>query len=268
MKLAAIVVIYNRKIKDSPSCMQLMRFQEIKIIVIDNSNKEYFSQSNADYCYKNSLDYLGLQHNTGLSKAYNIGIRFVTENYKLINWITIFDHDTHIPENYYNAVKKNVEYWNPFLPIIGFPIVKAKDATNNIQISPKLVFPAIADKLFINSGIVLSQKIFLNNVYNENLFIDLVDYDFILSLRKKYSSDLIEIPISSTLMQEFSGTNFTDKLKDRERFLLFINDSKRFCRKWKSLKFYSYLKIFKRALHLSLHYKTIQFIIDLLKTES
>lgn len=258
-RLAAIIVIYNRHIEDSPSCMKLFDYANISKFIIDNSDKSHIIDHNRDYCLRKSLDYSNFKENLGLSKAYNIGFRKISDTCKDIQWIMVFDHDTTITDQYLQNVISHTLELSCLKPTVLYPIVKTSTKNGETVISPHAVFPRKTSELYINSGIVYSRYIVDKERFDERLFLDLVDYDFMLTLRHRYLLQIKEIPLLAILYQDFSGSSFSSMVNDQFRFELYTKDSLYFARKWKFVRRSTLMKLIKRGIHLALHYNSYKF---------
>lgn len=74
-KIAAVVVVYNKNVSESITCDRLLKLNrnEVTLVIVDNSEKE---TTNDEYCRSRNIDYISMNGNKGLSKAYNRAVEF------------------------------------------------------------------------------------------------------------------------------------------------------------------------------------------------
>lgn len=70
-KIAAVVVVYNKNVSESITCDRLLKLNrnEVTLVIVDNSEKE---TTNDEYCRSRNIDYISMNGNKGLSKAYRV----------------------------------------------------------------------------------------------------------------------------------------------------------------------------------------------------
>ena len=248
-----LIVIYNSTIKNSETYRTIKDYKNINIIICDNSTKDY---GNLEYAKGiTNITYLNMGGNVGLSKAYNEGLKLIEKNNQDI--VCLFDDDSIIPENYFEIISQKAKNLDTkmFMPLvydqmglmspnlmIGNYLHRAKSTNHNIK-----------ELSAINSGLVIRTDVFKNYSYDENLFLDCVDHNFIRDMRKKDVK--MEVVEEIKLEQNFSS--FTDNQKSAEiRFQIFKKDLKYFYKD----SYYYYLYIIARhRLRLCLTYKTFKF---------
>lgn len=192
MLITAIVVVYNKRIEDSLTCRNILKFSNeynIKICVVDNSTQ---SNDNLTFCEKKGIQYISMNGNAGLSKAYNMAI----EKNRLSDVFVLFDDDTNVTKSYFDVLKKDLSSF-PDVDIFA-PIIRGQDGViyspnesnflkNKLVLNKSLEvskekFNAIASCLAIRS------RIFDGYRFNEILFLDQVDQNFFDEQRKLGSS--------------------------------------------------------------------------------
>ena len=260
-----VVVCYNHLIKDTEVIKTCLRkLGTIEVLVYDNSTLENIILENQDFCKEQGLCYLGEKRNLGLSRAYNSAITFIKENLKA-NWITIFDQDTKVLEEYFDALEESINKDPKYL--IHAPIVASKNGimsplkfTKNSQESFDIKEESYSNIACINSGITVNKTVYEDaGLYDEKLFLDLVDYDFFRKFHNKFPKEKIKI-FKYKIEQEFSGDGYSSFEADYNRFKIYASDFSTYCDKWQTTPFYKSYILMKRALKLSLHYKNISFI--------
>lgn len=201
-KILILVVIYNKYI----TCIEanINVFKSIScfdksILIVDNSDKnnqkaeyETFEKANREYCENNGLLYYNMNGNKGISKAYNKAIEELFDNNAKYDFLIIFDDDTPINNEYFEALNK-YENEHPdidiFVPIVygqdgviyspnEFHFLKnrfIKDPNEDISQDK---FNAIA------SGLAIRSRVLENYRFNERLFVDQVDQYFFCEQRK------------------------------------------------------------------------------------
>lgn len=255
----ALIVIYNKNILDSKTFKSLEKYlDKLNLIIFDNSATDF---KNKEYCMNNNIKYFTFNKNVGLSKAYNYVIEKL--NFKENDYLIILDDDTKLNDSYFNEnfklISKNK--YNIILPRIE---------SNNILISPVKVSFKCRIKIVndikeinsnnisaINSGMIINTKIFKNIKYNEELFLDYVDHDFMRLVRNNnYKIHIMK----ATIKQNYSRYQINDINSELFRFKIFIKDYKIYCKNCNKLWFY-YISIFKYRLLESIKYKSIKFLV-------
>ncbi|WP_347046798.1 glycosyltransferase family 2 protein [Blautia obeum] len=67
------------------------------MLVVDNSTSDF---GNKAYCSKKNIDYISMDGNKGLSKAYNAAVDACKEKDAII----LFDDDTEVTEEYFEKL--------------------------------------------------------------------------------------------------------------------------------------------------------------------
>lgn len=203
-EIFAVIVIYNINCNDSITYNELKKIQNINIVVCDNST---LKNDNKNIVLHDGYMYIDMKGNKGLSKAYNKAIEEISsicQNRKY--FVSIFDDDTEI-KNYFNIVKKYIEedLYDMYLPIIktNHRILSPCNYVNNkIQPINYLDEIDINNISAINSGMMIRSNVFEKIKYNENLFLDYIDHDFMLKVKKNKFN--IKIMNDLVLNQNFS----------------------------------------------------------------
>jgi GT2 family glycosyltransferase len=266
--LVVLVVLYNINIITSPV---IKRCEEeslyLNLLIVDNSNQPDVFCKNKEYCLDHKIHYIGDGVNNGLSRAYNKAIRYLTDNQIKYDYISIFDQDTIMPETYFSELIEKIGNRREEDPILFFPTVITSSDTKRAVLSPRNIFHTREkDTFYINSGIILSRILVETCKYNEEMFLDFVDYDYLLQIRTEFGSSLREISLNSELVQEFSGSRFSNMANDYSRYRIFVKDLRIFAKKWKRYQWRSYYFLLKRCIHLTIHYASFKYIQLLLSS--
>lgn len=104
---------------------------------------------------------------------------------------------------------------------------------------------------------IIKTNIFKNIKYNEELFLDYVDHDFMRLIRNHNYKILI---MKTIINQNYSRYQLNDINSELFRFKIFIKDYKVYCKNCNKIWFY-YLSIFKYRIHEVIKYKSIKFLI-------
>ena len=215
--IVAVIVVYNSSCKDSVSYKGLKE-KGIHIVVCDNSTSDY---GNKNLVANDGNIYIDMKGNKGLSKAYNAALDKVEKQYK---FICILDDDTDLGNDYFNKVLK---YINSSDAEIFLPIVKTKSRIlSPCQFKKKRAIEVKdINKLdknnisAINSGMIINTKIFDNYRYNENIFLDYIDHDFMREMNKRNRK--IKVMSDNILNQNFSME--TNSLESSYKRLCILN---------------------------------------------
>lgn len=261
-----ITVIYNQLIQQSNLLRKIP--QSAKLLFADNSTKEEICLKNKNFCNENGFHYIGMHGNKGLPKAYNATINILKPSAN--DFVVVLDQDTEIPsdfiEKYENFISKNQN------ADIICPIVLDSVGVMSPSLSSGLKFKHIKsiedvnqknieNYSFINSGMCIKGSVFGKVKYDENLFLDFVDHDFILSAKKKNLK--IAICFDVIFKQNFSGVTRNPYNQDYSRFQIYMNDAKVFYRKWFNKNYK--LILLPRAIKLCIFHKKISFLKLLIK---
>lgn len=210
LRYTAIIVLYNKKIENSITCKCINKIAgiNINIIIVDNSETD---QKNESACQNWGYQYLSMNGNKGLSKAYNAAIDTIEADI-----VILFDDDTNVTAEYFRTLNDAV-IENPNIDIFA-PIVYGQDGMiyspnefnflkNHFISSPD---QAIDPNKFnaIASCLAIRMKVFKNYRFNELLFVDQVDQYFFYEQRKLHRTFMkLDTIISQNFYQR--GTKLT-----------------------------------------------------------
>ena len=184
--VAAVIITYNVE-NDFKQRINRLKGKVDEIIVVDNGSKaETINMLNE---LEKEVTVIYLEDNKGIASALNKGIKYSIE--KGYNWILTLDHDSIITDNMIknmltcykglnNELKEKVAMLVPVH-------VEEKEYQNGSNINEEKASNSYIEVLTeITSGALTKAEIYKNvGMYDEKLFIDLVDHDYCLSLNKK-----------------------------------------------------------------------------------
>lgn len=253
----ALVVIYNKACEISETLKSLYKWKnDIQIIVFDNSTKD---NENEAYCEREGMWYFTENINLGLSKAYN----YVIERLPLKedDYIIILDDDTELNDRYITEVLESVGMGKDIL----LPIVRCGEAIlspNNIKFKCGSKTIKSVDELqqdhmsAINSGMVVSARVYKKMLYNEQLFLDCIDHEFMRMARKNECTMHV---LSSIIEQNFSRAERPGLESALFRFKLFKKDFRKYCEMNEAMLYY-HISIWKFVVAYTIKYRTLQFL--------
>lgn len=252
----ALIVVYNKECKDSETIKSIYNWKnEICINIFDNSTKP---NNNKEFCNKEGFQYFSLGKNIGISRAYN----YVINNIALDDndYVMILDDDTELSEEYIKEVlsavflKKDI-----YLPVVhsgGVIIsptnIKHKCGSKIVNSIDELQFDNMSA---INSGMVVKANVYKKFQYNEELFLDCVDHEFMQNVRKEKCTIHI---LDNGIVQNFSRDEKPSIENALFRFKLFKSDFKKYC-EINDAKLYFIVSIMKFVLSYSIKYRTLRF---------
>jgi rhamnosyltransferase len=169
--LLAIVVSFNCNEGINETVSRLCAHVS-QVLIVDNGSVSSSLMLLNKLSFKN-LKIIELRENFGIGYALNIGVRHARENG--FPWILTMDQDTIIDEAFVNSMRICIERF-PEVQSLA-PVVVLNDVKKAIMTDAEVM-------CVITSGHVVSTSVFERvGLYNEELFIDCVDFDFCLRLR-------------------------------------------------------------------------------------
>lgn len=254
-KIYALIVIYNKNIEESVSYQCLKDTQDISIIVCDNSTQKL---DNIQKVHGDKNTYISMDGNKGLSRAYNTVLEYLNGK---DGWLCIFDDDTFIPSDYFEKLRESIKLVTADIYV---PVVRSQNgimspvSLKDYKINKVNDINTLTDKTIsaINSGLAISLAILKDYRYDENLFLDFVDYNFFLDMRSKNAKIKI---IGCELKQEFSA-ECGNKVSQKIRFKIKKKDLRYFYRRSIKTKLYYHYLILRMKAKLLLKYHDIKII--------
>lgn len=259
--VAAVVVVYNTRCDESSTLKALKKLEDksIKILVYDNSTRDF---GNREYCQQHGWIYLGGEGNNGISKAYNACIEYLKAE-KTEGILCLFDDDTDVDISYFDTLLKAAENSESkiFVPLIyaagrlispcrlghGHRVTMFENEAEALSYSGN-------DLSAINSGMAIDLSVFDGYRYDENIFLDGVDHNFMTDMRQKGVGVTV---FEYRCNHAFSGAERPSKEAAHTRFGIYSKDYAYILKDDKL----SYLRLVgKRAIKLCIQYKTFAFL--------
>lgn len=247
-KLAAVLVVYEKRIEATFTYQSL---QELgfngNLLVVDNSKNP---QPAPAHC-----TYLHLEHNPGVSGAYNRALVWAQQ--QGCEWLLLLDDDSSLPPEFFTHLHAALQ--SEYLWIA--PRVKDQHGwlspfyfENGRGKRPGNLSPGAAGKLLpINSGTCIQVAKAQGVGFDEKLPLDFSDIDFFLRLGPA------GLVLSTTLTHALSGASKQALKSTINRFVIYCRGARWFGEKHHCKKTMA-LQIWKRALLLSWRYKNPVFL--------
>lgn len=254
-KKYGIIVVYNKSVDNSTTYKCLKEVGNIYVVVCDNSTKKF---DNKEKVERDGYTYIDMHGNCGLSKAYNRALdRIKMDNPKMEGYVMLFDDDTFIPADYFEKMSQVIESGRAdiYLPIVEdevgilSPSIMKKYYCHR---APSDVWSIKKDELCgINSGMVIRLAVFRKYRYDEGIFLDYVDHNFLRDMRKyKRKVEIVDTRIKQTF-----SSNTDPKEKAMVRFKIFKKDINRFYAHGFWNRFFFYYVITRRKMQLTRKYR-------------
>lgn len=203
MKILFVIVLYRCKLSESKT-FQTFAKQIQHLLVFDNS--ESIQDISAYAC---DAVYIHNESNIGLSACYNRAAQYARE--QGYDWILFLDQDTDFSgvsvEDYKNAIRENPDCF------LIAPMVKCGKYTMS-PMKYKHHFALFSEKTYrgkvflhnlsiINSGMCVSVEAFWEcGGYNEKVFLDYSDHEFLRHFKKVHNQILI---LPNVIYQDYSA---------------------------------------------------------------
>lgn len=266
MRALIVIVIYRKHLSE---VLPLIYFNDLQssdfeIFIYDNSPESAISDN---FKFNHRFVYHHDPTNKGVSHAYNFAAQYAMENG--FDWLILFDQDTEISEEYYPQLKSAITKY-PHIKVFT-PIVKYNDGIMSprkchyFRPLPQYLevgINSLEKVAIINSGLAISVKAFIDcGGYNEDLKLDLSDYQFIERLQKTIKNFYL---LPAELYQDFSN-NETDNEKLFRRFVTYCDSIKNYNTSQSRLIVLRYTGLL-HACALTKRTRNIKFITHYLKT--
>lgn len=243
--LYTILVVYNQYIKNSVTYQFLNEHKDINVIVCDNSTQDYKNQS---VVKSDGYTYIDMHGNKGLSKAYNAALDMLHDQ---SGYVILLDDDTILNEEYYKSILQvSCDIAVPI--VIDEKSILSPSKVNDGVVSRWDGKEILKQFTAINSGMIIRLDVFKTYRYDENLFLDYVDHNFMMDMQDKDIRVL-----DSKIQQNFSGNDVSNIEGSLTRFKIFKKDSKYFYRH--NIRKYVFV-VLKRKLHLCMQYHSVRFL--------
>ena len=247
------------------------RANDIGIILADNSDDPHIRQENRSAAEEYGAVYLDMQGNRGLPAAYNRAIQESESgtDRSRDGWIVTADQDTCFPDAYVQVLEETAGQTT--CDVLA-PVVKAGEKflspcrrkgsrfvpyTSDISGTGEL-----QNAFFINTGLAFRRSVFEDPEirYDEQLFLDFVDFDLICRLRTRNRNKvLFGLLPGAALQQQFSGAEQRTPEQDLNRFRHFVHDGRLFYERWYG-KGAAESAIRSRALRLAAKHRDMRFL--------
>lgn len=215
--VSAVIITYNVE-NDFKNRINKLKGKVNEIIVVDNGSKaETISMLKE---LEKEITIIYLEKNKGIAYALNKGIKYSIE--KGYDWILTLDHDSIVTDNMINNMLKCYEGFEGELKekvAMLVPVhVEEKEhennhVINNEEVSSKSYTEVLTE---ITSGALTKASIYKSvGLYDEKLFIDLVDHDYCLRLNKnglkviQVKDAILVHNLGESTKKNFLGLKFT-----------------------------------------------------------
>lgn len=267
MNFYFIIVIYNQFVKNSEFLKLVDSSNNLFFFVVDNSTNSEIKKDNKSFSNNIGINYIDMNGNFGISKAYNTAIQNIPKINT--NWIILLDQDTKLDITFLSNYKQSIVDHPDKL--IFVPIIRDSKGIMSPARRKNIKFlhskfcdynKNIFKYSFINSCMCINSCIFKDIKYDDNLFLDYIDHDFIRTVNFKMDNVIFVIN-NFHIFQNFSGVSNNSLDSDLTRFRIFRTDLSYYTHKWKENFFRYYYIIYTRAIKLSLIHKNIIFLGDI-----
>lgn len=176
--IAAVIITYNTGNEFSKNVLSLKKHVGEVIVVDNGSNKETLSMLRG---LKEEITLIELNENKGIAYALNRGIEYAVNNY--FQWVLTLDHDSTVSDS---MISNMLSVYNS---------IDESEKEKIVMLTPKHVEEKQMDVVSksqenkweyvlteITSGALTKADFYKNELYDEKLFIDLVDHDYCLRI--------------------------------------------------------------------------------------
>ncbi|GEK61538.1 hypothetical protein LCI01_11740 [Leuconostoc citreum] len=253
---AAIIVVYNMYIDQSPSFESILKqFSPKSIFVLDNSSDEIYETHNQKIAFDFTVNYKK-HSNNGLAATYNDAVKEILED-DFFSHVAFFDQDTKIPNHYFQTFTNNFDdNVDAYLPTVY---------ANQLLMSPTIRVKKLSKVLksvnAINSGMILRKSVFKKMFFDEQFFLDYIDHDFF----KRFVKNGFKLKqLNLILYQNFSDDEANIN-KALVRYTTYAKDSDAYIKKYGNYYYFSFIK---HTLKLTWKFKSLIFIRKLVQNEN
>lgn len=251
VRITALVVIYNRRCEESPSCEALRGDPCARAVIVDNSTED---NDNARYCARRGFGYVTMGGNMGLAKAYNRGIAWIKENTDATH-VLLLDDDTTLPDGFLTATASVIEQ-RPQASVFA-PLVQDEQGLlspcriDGLRVTREAEPAVLTAPTFtaINSGLTIDLSVFDDYAYDEGYFLDYIDHAFFRDMKARGVNFTVT---DQTLCQRFAGNERGNKRAAIRRLRIFKKDFRRFCGKSLRGRLFATAVIIRRRIKIAL----------------
>lgn len=262
--ICVVLVVYQSTIESSNAFASIQRRSEsFNMVIVDNSTKPDLILENQTFATQNHIHYISRKENLGLSRAYNLGLDRIRQNPDLGQWILTLDQDTQLSESYLDEILH--QSWSASNEVVYCPnVISAQGKISPIALPlhrTKRMHSEVGKTCIgcINSGLLWNLRFLELLRFDENIFLDMIDYDVFMQIHALRLSNRIVV-LQSVINQEFSGDSISSFEKDKTRYAIYSKDFTYFCRKWSLSPLYLIQVLLRRALKLSYSHRSLWFV--------
>ena len=288
--IGATVVIYNKKCTESASFTEISANDAVLAILIDNSTDIDIRSFNRAQCLQTGCEYISMDGNKGLSKAYNSAVAQIGSR---IDYLMLLDDDTAVPEDVFTILHKTIAQNTAADVLVPFVV------DQSTLLSPCRRWSSLFFRLkkrpeaftrnmsAINSGLVirLDQQNRANPLFDDRMFLDCIDHAFILQRIRQggsfvlYSAEFRQNFFDQTSREQAHQTSREQAVSDQAsaensrtsedqskarnaamiRFGIFVKDYLYFCRKCSLNMLIAHMYLIYRMTRLNERYRTTEF---------
>lgn len=151
---------------------------QVGLVILVDDTGQAAGEGAADFSQIKNLRYIKNNANIGIAASLNAGVECAAE--EGFNWVITLDDDTLVSETYVADVFEFIQ--GNQLPDIGLVACSREGRVRAASVNGEKFF---IKRTLITSGSVFSVDIFRRiDGFDEELFIDLVDFDFCTKIRK------------------------------------------------------------------------------------
>lgn len=214
--VAAVIITYNVE-DDFKDRINKLKGKVDEIIVVDNGSRDKTISMLKEL--EKEITIIHLKENKGIACALNIGIKYSIE--KRYDWILTLDHDSIVTDNMiknmltcYEKLDKELKEKVAMLVPVHVEEKEYKSSANISTTDSSESYDEVLTE--ITSGALTKAQIYKNiGMYDEKLFIDLVDHDYCLYLNKKgfkiiqVKSSILIHNLGDSIQKSFFGLKMT-----------------------------------------------------------
>jgi GT2 family glycosyltransferase len=267
-RICFVIVLYKELLYDTKTYKSL-----ISKYNIDGYNIGLFIWDNSPWPlhdppeFKNGVYYKYTGKNEGVSKAYNEAAIYSQSNG--YEWMLLLDQDTIFPplilEEYQKAINENqlVKLFTLKIKTINgkyvSPCIYKHKLSKLSNKSPPVGLLNLSSYSMINSGLLINSEAFLNTGgYNEKVWLDFSDYEFIQRFKNIYRKAYI---LDKESLQSFSSVEEKDFNSLIRRYKILCECIKNFQKNTIQDKFDNSFLLFKRACSLIIKTGNLSFFL-------
>ncbi len=187
----AVVVTWNPGIDRLTASLEALLGQTDGVVIVDNdsSNREHVRDLAAKF---DRVDFIGLQENEGIGSALNVGVERALGSTP--EWILTMDQDTLLHDRAIGEILESYELLDEGTrESVGVLAMRSPPQSSSpwiVRYSDRLMTVRDLGKFIERRGVITSGNLVRADIarrtrYNEELFIDQVDFDFCFAVRRE-----------------------------------------------------------------------------------